>query len=67
MDSKRQLLETWELAERLREKLNSLDKLRPNRRQQAAISSVQAQYRWWRCSNLGELLNEFGIPPEDRH
>jgi len=66
IDPKERLLGIWELSSRLGAELERLDKLEPNRLQRAAISSVQAQYRWWRGSNLGELLNLFEIPPEER-
>ncbi len=63
---KRRLLKLWDDSGAFLARLDELDKVTANGNQRAAIDSAQAAYRDWQYSNLGELLNEFGLPPEKR-
>ena len=57
----------WRMAAELQVELDLLDDLCNSRSVQfAALQSCQGQLRDWRGLALGELMNLFGIPPENR-
>lgn len=62
------LIEIWADSARLQKKVDALDnfqsRMTPDKK--AAREKLQAQLDWWRFSNLGELMNLFDLPPEDR-
>lgn len=64
---KERLLKIWRMSCLLGAELEGLDVLCKSRSMQfAVLQSCQSQFCDWRGFNLGELMNLFGIPPENR-
>jgi hypothetical protein len=62
----KEFLAIWAQSRVFLRRLDRLDNIEANKAQRAAIVSVQASFRDFQFTNLGELLNLFDLPPEKR-